>query len=419
VIDPVGSIRADRPPRATNRVMLSEIVVVGGSLAGLRAVESLRSNGYEGAITVVSAEDHLPYDRPPLSKRLLAGEWEAERVALRKPEEMGSLEATWKLGSVAVGLDVESRAVLLADGSTLGFDGAILATGAAPIRLPGQDQHSHAVVLRSIDDAIDLRDRIASGDRKVVVIGAGFIGLEVAATARQLGNEVLVLEGAPAPLIRGLGAEMGEAVAAVHTDNGVTIRCDVTVEGLADGAVLIDGGRQEPADVVVVGIGARPVTDWLADSALDIRDGVVCRPDLNVGVPLIYAAGDVARWYNELFDEEMRIEHWTNAAEQGALAAENMLSESAGEATAAYSPVPFVWSEQYDSRIQFLGRSAPGDDVQVVAGSIEERKFAALYGREGRLHGVLGVNMPRNVMPYRKLLIDGVGWEDALAHAAG
>jgi NADPH-dependent 2,4-dienoyl-CoA reductase/sulfur reductase-like enzyme len=399
--------------------MLSEIVVVGGSLAGLRAVEALRLGGYDAGITVVSAEDHLPYDRPPLSKRLLSGEWEADRVALRKPEEMGSLDATWKLGSAAVGLDVDGRAVTLDDGSTLSFDGAILATGASPIRLPGQDKHPHAVVLRSLDDALDLRERIASGDRRVVVIGAGFIGLEVAATARQLGNEVLVLEGAAAPLIRGLGPEMGAAVAAVHTDNGVTIRCGVTVEGLADGAVLIDGGTHEPADVVVVGIGARPATEWLADTALDIRDGVVCKPDLNVGVPLIYAAGDIARWHNRLFDEEMRIEHWTNAAEQGALAATNMLAESAGEATETYEPVPFVWSEQYDSRIQFLGRSGPDDDVQVIAGSIEERKFAALYGRGGRLHGVLGVNMPRNVMPYRKLLMEGIGWDDALAHAAG
>ena len=397
---------------------MRDVVIVGGSLAGLRAAESLRTGGHAGTITVVADEPHLPYDRPPLSKRLLSGEWEPDRIVLRKPEDMGSIDVTWRLGERAVALDRAGRTVALDGGDAVRFDGLVIATGAAPRRLPGQEAHDHVTVLRTLDDALDLRRRIAGGDRRVVVIGAGFIGLEVAATARKLGNDVLVLEGGPAPLMRGLGEEMGAAVSAVHEDHGVEIRCGVKVDGLAPGAVLIDGGWHEPADVVVVGIGVAPATAWLDGSGLQLDDGVVCGPDLNAGHPLVYAAGDVARWHNPLFDEVMRVEHWTNAAEQGAAAALNLLAESSGQPTQPYAPVPFFWSEQYDRRIQFLGRAAPDDEVRVVAGSVEDRKFAALFGRAGRLHGVLGVNMPRHVMPFRNHLIDGIGWDDALLEAA-
>lgn len=397
--------------------MLNEVVVVGGSLAGLRAVETLRSGGFDGGITVIGAERHLPYDRPPLSKRLLAGDWQPDRIALRKPEDMGSLDARWRTGVAAVALDTGERQVGLSDGSTVAYDGLIMATGATARRLPDQHEHDHVQVLRTLDDALTLRNRITDGGCQVVVIGAGFIGLEVAATAHELGNDVTVLEGAPAPLTRALGAEMGAAVAAVHGDRGVEIRCDATVDGFAPGGVVVDG-EFVAADVVVVGIGVSPAVEWLDGSALTVTDGVVCRPDLNAGVPLVYAAGDMMRWHNPLFGEEMRVEHWTNAAEQGALAATNLLAEAAGRPTQMYAPVPFFWSEQYDRRIQFLGRAGPDDDVRVVAGSVDDRQFAALYGREGRLRGVLGLNMPRHVMPFRKPLIESISWDDALAHAA-
>lgn len=398
--------------------MMRDVVIVGGSLAGLRAAEALRGGGYDRSITIVGDEPHLPYDRPPLSKRLLSGEWEPERILLRKHDDMASIDVVWRTGVRAQALDPEGRVVHLEDGERLSFDGLVIATGATPRRIPDQDAHDHVVVLRSVDDALDLRQRIAGGGRRVVVIGAGFIGLEVAATARLLGNDVLVLEGASAPLIRALGAEMGAAVGAVHGDHEVEIRCGVKVEGLAPGAVLIDGGWHERADVVVVGIGVQPATDWLVTSGLPLDDGVVCGPDLRAGRRLVYAAGDVARWHNPLFDESMRVEHWTNAAEQGAHAARNLLAESSGQATEAYAPVPFFWSEQFDHRIQFLGRASPDDEVQIVAGSVEDRQFAALYGREGRLRGVLGLNMPRHVMPFRKHLLDRIGWHDALAVAA-
>lgn len=398
--------------------MLDRIVVVGGSLAGLRSAEALRNEGFDGELVMIGDEVHAPYDRPPLSKRLLAGDWEPDRIALRKSDDMGSLDINWKMGVAATALDAHRRIVHLADGEQVEFDGAILATGAVPRRLPDQDEHDHVVVLRTLDHALDLRARIADGRQRVVVIGAGFIGLEVAATARRLGNEVVVLEGAGAPLTRALGPEIGAAVAAVHGDHGVEIRCGVQVEGLAPGAVVVDGGSHELADVVVVGIGVTPATDWLVDSGLEVRDGVMCRSDLGVGVPMIYAAGDIVRWHNPLFDEEMRVEHWTNAAEQGALAATNLLHEASGEPTDPYAPVPFFWSEQYDRRIQFLGRAGADDEVRIVAGSVEDRRFAALFGRRGRLRGVLGVNMPRQVMPFRKLLLGAVSWDDAIEFAA-
>ena len=398
--------------------MLERIVVVGGSLAGLRAVESLRAGGHDGELIVVGAETNRPYDRPPLSKKLLAGEWEPDRIELRKRDELESLGATWRLGAPATGLDVEARQVTVADGSVISFDGLVIATGAAPRRLPGQADFSHVVELRTLDDSVDLRARLRGGTTRVAVIGAGFIGLEVAATARRLGNSVVVLEGASAPLIRALGAEMGAACAAVHADHGVAIHCGVAVASIGLGGVQLGDGELVAADVIVVGIGVAPVTDWLAGSGLEIRDGVVCDSMLNVGVPHVYAAGDVARWPNPLFGEEMRVEHWTNAAEQGAAAGSNLLAESRGEPGEAYAPVPFFWSDQYDRRIQFLGRAAPDDDVRVVAGSIEERSFLALYGRDGLLHGVLGMNLPRLVMKFRPLLARRATWEDAVDLAA-
>jgi NADPH-dependent 2,4-dienoyl-CoA reductase/sulfur reductase-like enzyme len=398
--------------------VLERVVVVGGSLAGLRAVESLRAGGYDGELTVVGAETHRPYDRPPLSKKLLAGNWEPDRIELRKHDELDSLGATWRLGVPATGLDVEARRVIVADGSEIAFDGLVIATGAVPRRLPGQADLRHVVELRTLDDSLDLRARLRGGTARVVVIGAGFIGLEVAATARGLGNSVVVLEGASAPLIRALGADMGAACAAVHGDHGVAIRCGITVESIDVGGVRLGDGELVPGDVIVVGIGVAPVTEWLAGSGLEIRDGVVCDSMLNAGAPRVYAAGDVARWPNPLFGEEMRVEHWTNAAEQGAAAGSNLLAESRGEPGEPYAPVPFFWSDQYDRRIQFLGRAAPDDDVLVVSGSIAERSFLALYGREGLLHGVLGINLPRLVMKFRALLARRATWQDAVDLAA-
>jgi NADPH-dependent 2,4-dienoyl-CoA reductase/sulfur reductase-like enzyme len=399
--------------------MLGRVVVVGGSLAGLRAVETLRMGGFDGEIVVIGAEFYRPYDRPPLSKKVLAGEWTPDRIELRKRDELASLDVTWRLGAPATALDARARTVAVADGAEVSYDGLVIATGATPRRLPGDDRLPSVVVLRTLDDALDLRARLASGTARVVVVGAGFIGLEVASTARQLGNDVVVLEAAPAPLMRTVGAEIGRACAAVHGDHGVAIRCGVAVERIVPEGVVLAGGELVPGDVVVVGIGVSPTTEWLLSSGLTLRDGVVCDATLRAGPPCVYAAGDVARWPHQLYGEEMRVEHWTNAAEQGAAAAENLLAESRGEPGAPYAQVPFFWSDQFDRRIQFLGHAAPGDQVRIVCGSVEERAFLAVYWDDAGLRGVLGVNLPRLVMKFRPLLLRRAPIGEALELAAG
>jgi NADPH-dependent 2,4-dienoyl-CoA reductase/sulfur reductase-like enzyme len=402
---------------------MNRIVVVGASLAGLRACESLRTAGYTGTIVLIGAEPHQPYDRPPLSKALLKGEYEPDRIHLRKPEALAGLELDMRLGVRATALDVSRRAVTLETDEVLAADGVIIATGSEPRPLPGQPDLDGVTMLRTLDDSLALRRRLADRPR-VVVIGAGFIGLEVAATAALSGCAVTVLEGASAPLMRGLGAEMGEIVARVHARHGVDVLCDVEVVGIegVDGrtnGVRLGDGQLIAADIVVVGIGVSPATAWLDGSGLELRDGVVCAESLRAASG-IYAAGDCARWVNQLFGdagEEMRVEHWTNAAEQGAAAAANLLAELAGDPPTPYAPVPFFWSDQFDSRIQFIGRVHGDDETRVVAGDIDGG-FVALYGHAGRLRGVLGVNMPRVVMPFRKLLAERASWDDALQHVA-
>ncbi|MGZ4674746.1 MAG: NAD(P)/FAD-dependent oxidoreductase, partial [Ilumatobacteraceae bacterium] len=410
--------------RCAKLLAMERIVVVGASLAGLWACEGLRTGEFRGTITMIGAERHEPYDRPPLSKALLSGEYEPERIRLLKPAELAGLDLDLRLGVVATGLDVANRAVTLDNGETVSGDGVIIATGSAPRSLPNQPDLDGVTMLRTLDDSLDLRRRLAAGPR-VAVIGAGFIGLEVAATAAQSGCDVTVLEGAPAPLMRALGAEMGDIVARVHARHGVVVRCGVNVAGIEGEGRRVTGvrlgdGELVPADVVVVGIGVSPATEWLDSSGLELRDGVVCAETLRAG-PAIYAAGDCARWVNGLFGEtgeEMRVEHWTNAAEQGRAAAANLLAELAGTDPTPYAPVPFFWSDQFDSRIQFIGRAHGDDDVQLVAGD-PDGSFVALYGHAGRLRGVLGVNMPRVVMPYRKLLNAKASWEEALGRASG
>ncbi len=402
-------------------------MVIGASLAGVRACGGLRASGFEGAITLVGAETHQPYDRPPLSKKVLAGEWEPERIALFRPDDVEKLHLDLRFGSPAAALSLADRRVTLDDGSQLGYDGLIIATGAATRRLPGQLVDDSVFELRTLDDSLTLRARLLAGGQRVTIIGAGFIGLEVAATARQLGNEVVVLEGLPAPLIRGLGAEMGTAVTMLHADHGVEIRCGVSVRGIIrdDSGLTVhlgDGhGNTEAlaSDIVVVGIGVSPVTAWLEGSGLDLRDGIVCDSTLNAGTVGVYAAGDVARWPNPQFaDEEMRVEHWTNASEQGLHAAKNLVAVANGDEPTPYSAVPFFWSEQYGARIQFIGRAAGEDDVRIVRGSVEERSFLALYGKHSVLRGALGLSMPKPLMQSRMFLLEGLSFDEAIEAAA-
>ena len=407
---------------------MAHIAVIGGSLAGLRAVETLRTDGFDGDITVVNAEDTAPYDRPPLSKKFLSGEWEADRIQLRKPSDIDELGATWLNSTQATALNVAARELTLSTSSVLNYDACIIASGGIARELPQQPHARGIHQLRTLHDAQGLREELQPG-KKLVVIGAGFIGLEAAATAVARGCTVTVLEGLPAPLIRGLGEDMGTAATAIHATQGVNIRCNVRVQGIETQAGSVTGVRISDAngesvvaaDVVLVGIGVAPATQWLEGSGLVVNDGVVCDAYLQAA-PGVFAAGDIARWVNGLYSDlepTMRVEHWTTAAEQGAHAARNALAYMNNTPLVPYSAVPFFWSDQFTARIQFLGRSTDAEEIRVVAGSVDEGKFAAAYMRAGRLVGVLGVSMPKVVMPSRKLLEVHTPWQVALEHYAG
>lgn len=395
---------------------LEKVVVVGASLAGLRAVQALRRAGYDGRIVAIGEERHRPYDRPPLSKEVLAGKWDADRTALLQPDEETALAVEWRFGARAAGLDLATRRVRLDTGEEVPFDGLVIATGAVARTIPGTPAELAGVhTLRTLDDGLALRASLDHSP-KVAVIGAGFIGAEVAATCRGRGLEVTMIEALDWPLARALGVELGRAVTELHRDHGVDVRLGTPVAGL-EGAtrverVRLSDGSAVEADLVVVGIGVAPATAWLEGSGLELRDGVVCDATC-AAAPGVVAAGDVVRWHNPRFDETMRLEHWTNATEQADAAVATLLSGDG--ATAPYAPVPFFWSDQYDRKIQFAGRAAPGDETALVDGSLEERRFVLLYGRGGRLRGVLGFNRPRLVMHYRGLIRSGASFEEALA----
>ncbi|MDQ2651269.1 MAG: FAD-dependent oxidoreductase [Actinomycetota bacterium] len=400
---------------------LDRIVVVGASLAGLRAAEELREQGFGGSIAMIGEELHRPYDRPPLSKHVLAGKRTFDDVVLGTAVgKVDDLDLDWHLGQTATGLDLAGRDVLLGGGDRVPFDGLVIATGSTPRRLPGTDHLAGVYTLRTIDDCLALRAELDGGARKVAVVGAGFIGAEVAATCRQLGLDVTLIEALPVPVERGLGPQLGMVVADLHRDHGVDVRLGVGVVKIegderVERVVLTDGGTIE-VDFVVVGIGVVPNTAWLEGSGLTIDNGVVCDSTC-LAAPGVVAAGDVARWTNERFGEVMRIEHWDNAVEMGAYAGRRLLAGD--EPIEPFTPVPWFWSDQYDKKLQLAGRSSAGDEVAIVAGSLEERKFVAFYGRDGKVVGVLGMSMPGKVMRWRSLVEAATPWEEALAIAAG
>ena len=393
------------------------IVVVGAGLAALRTCEGLRREGHDGPVVVVGAEQHRPYSRPPLSKEVLRGDAPPESTALRTDAEYAELDLDLRLGRRATALDLESRTVALDDGTTEPWDRLVIATGATPRRLPGTDELDGVHVLRTLDDALALRAAFAGGPR-VAVVGGGFIGGEVAASARSLGLDVTLVEALPMPLARVLGAEMGAACARLHSDHGVDLRVGVGVAAVeGDGRVerlRLSDGTTVDADVVVVGIGVVPETGWLEGSGLEVRDGVVCDERCRAA-PDVYAVGDVARWFNPLFGESMRLEHWTNASEQATAVARAMLHADA----APFAPVPYFWSDQYDAKIQFLGMPCEGGEVRVVAGAVEDGKFVALYRDDGgtNLRGILGLRSNRGVMRLRPLVATPTPFDEAVERA--
>ncbi len=446
------------------------VVVAGAGLAGLRAAETLRGDGFRGRLVLVGAEAHRPYDRPPLSKQYLAGTWGRERLCLRRDEAFDELGLDLRLGVPAVACDVAGRSVTLADGEVLGWDGLVVATGAVPRTFAGAAGIPGVHVLRTIGDADRLaaslgRPEPAPGDRapgggaragggapvggraprRVVVVGAGFIGSEVAATATGLGAAVTVVEPLAAPLARALGERIGRVCSELHSAHGVDVRTGtgagallladgtrVALGSLAEAAAAAgDGGPAGPApvagvelddgsvvgaDAVVVGVGVVPATGWLAGSGLSLHDGVEADATLHAADGVV-VAGDVARWPRHGTATTVRLEHWTNASEQGVAAARSLLAGRA--AAAAFDPVPYVWSDQYDVKIQVIGFPAADDDVEVVDGDLGERRFVAVYARGGAVTGAVGFGRPRQLMTVRPLVQRSAPVAEARAALAG
>jgi 3-phenylpropionate/trans-cinnamate dioxygenase ferredoxin reductase subunit len=385
------------------------ITVVGASLAGLSTVRALRAEGYDGGIFVVGEERHLPYDRPPLSKDFLKGDIDADALALGDADEYDSLGVEWLLGERAVRLDPADRSLTLSGGRRLRTDGVVIATGASPRTLPGTDGLAGVHTLRTLDDARALRAELLDGLPRVVVIGAGFIGAEVASTAHRLGLHVTVVEALDVPLERQLGRTMGLVCASLHTDHGVRLLTGTGVAGLTGtdrvtGVRLADG-RELPADIVVVGVGVRPATDWLAGSGVPVDDGVVCDAGCATGIPGVVAVGDVARCPHPFTGRHARIEHWSNAGEQARTAARTLLT---GVPAAAPATAPYFWSDQYQVRIQLAGHVAPGAEPEIVDGDVDSRTFTAVYRRADTPVAVLSLNQPKLFNRLRRSLTPAV-----------
>lgn len=401
--------------------MSDRVVIVGASVGGVRTAQALRRNGSEAKITLVGEEIDLPYDKPPLSKQFLAGEWAQDRVTLLSREAAEEARIELRLGVAAQRLDVAGRVLHLADGSTLDYDAVVLATGAHARPSPWQVE-SGVHVLRSMADsqamAQDLREQ-----KQIVVVGGGFIGAEAAATAAGYGAQVTVVDPMRAPISRVVGAEMGELISGVHERHGVATRFGVGVEAISgrrgDLTVQLTDGRTLSAGAVIVGIGAIPNDGWLADSGLLIEDGVVCDEFCRaVDADNVFAVGDVARWFHPGHDLRCRVEHWTNAVDQAATVAHNITHP---QDLHAYQPVEYVWSDQYDWKIQIVGRPALGTRTRVVSAAghgpkdSDRPRVAAVSAAEaGRLLGAVVLNWPKALLATRKLMAAGASYDEAV-----
>lgn len=391
---------------------MRHIVVVGASLAGVHAVEGLREAGFDGDVTLIGVEQQLPYDRPPLSKSALRLGAAAAETQLRPADWYDDLDIQLKLGREAVGLDIEQQLVTLAGGEQIGYDGLILATGSRARGFDSGDGGPTVHVLRTAEDSARLHEHLVAGTH-LVVIGAGFIGLEVAATAKVMGLEVGMVELAPVPLARVLGDEVGAWFNRYHAAHDIDIHCGSAVAMIeAAGRVSkvhLRDGTVLAADVIVAGVGSVPAIDWLRTSGLQLADGVVCDAYLRTSAPRVVAAGDIARWYNPLFDEDLRIEQWTNAVEQGRYAARSLL----GVVDGPYSSAPYFWSDQFTAKMRFIGRANAAQHVLVQ--HADESGIVALYGRDGFVRGALCVNAARKLALFQQAIVDRTPWADVVA----
>ncbi|MDE3206561.1 MAG: FAD-dependent oxidoreductase [Acidobacteriota bacterium] len=383
-------------------------VIVGASVAGVRAAQALRMEGYEGRIVVIGDEPDPPYDKPPLSKQYLSGPMDADGLLLISSDKAARDGIELRLGVPAAGLDPDTREVSLADGTTIGYDHCVIATGASARPSPWRPR-SGIHLLRTRRDS-EVLARALSRHRRVAVIGGGFIGAEVASTAAAKGCDVVVIDPLPNPLARSVGEELGRRLAGLHARHGVATRFGLGAEAVSgvegDLTVTLTDGQTIGADVAVVGIGAVCNDGWLAGSGVPLDDGVVCDEFCRVrGVPSVFACGDVARWFHPRHQDLVRVEHWTNAVEQAACVAHNIV---AGRPR-AYEPVEYVWSDQYDIRLQVVGRpwNAACSETVGDTSSVPER-MAVLYGDEaGVMTGAATLNWPRALVECRRLFGGG------------
>jgi NADPH-dependent 2,4-dienoyl-CoA reductase/sulfur reductase-like enzyme len=391
---------------------MERVVIVGGSVAGVTAVETLREDGFAGELVLINGENHAGYDRPPLSKHVLSGRMQCSDVALRPLDFNLQHRVDHRLGVRATGLDLDRRIVLLDGGEHVRFDALLIATGVRARPLAGQPAWRGIHTLRTLDDALKLRTDLLNASR-VVVVGAGFLGSEVAATARKLGLHVTLIDAFAVPMLRQLGREVGTAVLKTHGEHGVEMRACRMVRDFEerDGRVVgvtLDDGEHLAADVVVVAIGALPNTEWLVGSGIDADDGVVCDEYCRAANG-VYAAGDVARWFHPGLGASLRIEHRMHATEQGMAAAKNLLGKQV-----PFAPLPYFWTDFYDVKIQVFGRIAANDAMKVLAGEIGASSFAAAYHRGGVITAVIGWNASRKLRSLAPLVGERV---DALAPA--
>lgn len=381
---------------------LRSVVIVGASLAGLSAARSLRRLGFDGTITLVGDEAHLPYQRPPLSKQFLSGAFDRARLDLRVGND---LRLDWCLGVRAVKLDLAHRRIALDDGRRLPFDGLVIATGARARKPRWHSALDGVFTLRTVDDALAIRAKVASGAHRIAIVGAGFIGCETAATLRGLGCDVTLIDVDRLPMLRVLGETLGATCLRLHESHGIRPVLGTAVAGFVgtkrvEGVRLADG-RIIVADAVIVGVGVTPNVEWLAGSGVTLDDGVVCDATCAVrGVPGVVAAGDVARWDHPYYGPR-RVEHWNNAIAQADRAAQTLL---ASPSASAYTAMPFFWSDQYDRKLQLVGTPLPSDPIRVVEGALDEHRFVALFERDGTVSGAMLCNSMHRVPHYTEIV---------------